>query len=59
MKERKPGESIVERTKGIFKSDLPPMTAEELRKDAEEAIAEEAERMNNSGGGSQLPRRGV
>ncbi len=33
--------SIVERTKGMFKSDLPPMTAEELRTAAETAIAED------------------
>jgi AbrB family looped-hinge helix DNA binding protein len=33
--------SIVERTKGMFKSDLPPMTAEELRIAAETAIAED------------------
>lgn len=32
--------SVVERTKGMLKSHLPPATAEELRKMAEEAIAE-------------------
>jgi bifunctional DNA-binding transcriptional regulator/antitoxin component of YhaV-PrlF toxin-antitoxin module len=39
-----PTGSVVERTKGIFKSNLPPLTAEELRAEAEEAIAEEADR---------------
>ncbi len=32
--------SVVERTKGMLKSYLPPATAEELRRMAEEAIAE-------------------
>lgn len=36
--------SVVERTRGAFKSDEPPMTAEELREAAEWAIAEEADR---------------
>lgn len=38
--------SVVERTAGILKGDEPPLSAEELRKAAEEAIAEAAiERM--------------
>jgi bifunctional DNA-binding transcriptional regulator/antitoxin component of YhaV-PrlF toxin-antitoxin module len=36
------GESVVERTAGALKQDKPPLTAEELRRVAEEAIAEEA-----------------
>jgi AbrB family looped-hinge helix DNA binding protein len=36
--------SIVERTAGIFKSDLPPMSAKELREAAEIAIAEDSMR---------------
>jgi len=40
-------ESVVSATAGVFKSDLPALTAEELRAVAEEAIAEEvAERSN-------------
>jgi hypothetical protein len=35
--------NVVERTAGMFKSDLPPMTAEELRVAAETAIAEDVE----------------
>ena len=39
--------NIIERTAGIFKTKKPPMTAEELRRAAEEAIAEDVlERMN-------------
>lgn len=37
----RPTESIVAATAGIFKSDQPLMTAEQLRVAAEEAIAEE------------------
>jgi AbrB family looped-hinge helix DNA binding protein len=36
-----PLDSWVARTAGIFKSDLPPMTAEELREAAEIAIIED------------------
>ena len=36
--------SVVERTRGIFKSNLPPLSAEELRVEAEIAIAEEADK---------------
>jgi AbrB family looped-hinge helix DNA binding protein len=39
-----PGGSVVERTKGIFKSKVPPMTPKEMREFAEAAIAEEADR---------------
>lgn len=35
-------ESIISSTAGVFKSERPAMTAEELRAAAEEAIAEEA-----------------
>jgi len=35
--------SIVDRTAGMFKSNLPPMSAEELRIAAETAIAEDVE----------------
>ena len=35
--------SVVERTAGIFKSGLPPLSAEEMRRVAEELIAEAAE----------------
>ena len=38
----KPGQSVVEWTAGVFKHEGPPRTAEELREDAEQAIAEEA-----------------
>jgi len=39
--------SVVERTAGMLKSDLPPMTAKEMREFAEQVIANEAyERMN-------------
>jgi AbrB family looped-hinge helix DNA binding protein len=38
-----PAGSIVERTRGIFRSDLPPLSARELREEAEQAIAEEAD----------------
>ena len=39
--------SVVERTAGMLKSDLPPLSAEELREAAEWAIAEDVvERMN-------------
>ena len=41
--------SIVERTAGIFKSDLPPMSAEELREAAEIAIAEDVMRRSGMG----------
>jgi AbrB family looped-hinge helix DNA binding protein len=37
------GSSVVERTKGIFKSNLPPLTAEEMRAFAEEVWADEAD----------------
>lgn len=41
--------SVIERTKGIFKSDLPPMTAEEMCDAAEEAWVEDAmERLEQS-----------
>ena len=33
--------SVVHRTAGAFKSEAPPMTAEELREAAEQAIAED------------------
>jgi hypothetical protein len=40
-------DSVVARSAGAFKSEEPPLTAEELREAAERAIAEEAvERMN-------------
>jgi AbrB family looped-hinge helix DNA binding protein len=39
----RPTESVIAATAGIFKSDQPAMTAEQLRVAAEEAIAEEAE----------------
>jgi AbrB family looped-hinge helix DNA binding protein len=35
--------SVAERTAGIFKSDLPPLSAEEMRRVAEELWAEAAE----------------
>ena len=35
--------SVVERTRGAFKSDLPPMTPKEMREFAEQSIADEAE----------------
>ena len=35
-------QSVVARTAGALKSDKPPLTAEELREVAEEAIAQEA-----------------
>lgn len=39
--------SVVEMTKGIFKSDTPPLSAEELRHAAEEAWADDVvERMS-------------
>jgi AbrB family looped-hinge helix DNA binding protein len=39
--------SVVERTAGIAKTDLPPLTPREMREFAEQAIADEAyERMN-------------
>ena len=34
--------SVAERTAGIFKTNKPPLTAEELREAAERAIADEA-----------------
>ena len=36
------GESVVARTAGALKQDTPPLSAEELREVAEEAIAKEA-----------------
>jgi AbrB family looped-hinge helix DNA binding protein len=36
--------SIVERTRGMIKSRRPPLTVEQMRAEAEIAIAEEAER---------------
>lgn len=39
--------SVVERTRGVFQSHLPPMSAEELRAAAEQAIADEV--MERSG----------
>jgi AbrB family looped-hinge helix DNA binding protein len=36
--------SVVERTRGIIKSSSPPLSAEELREEAELAIAEEADK---------------
>lgn len=42
----RPG-SVVERTRGIFKSNLPPMTPKEMREFAAKAMADDAfERMN-------------
>jgi hypothetical protein len=41
-KTKKPKQSVVERTAGIFKSDLPPLTAIEMREFAERAIADSA-----------------
>ena len=38
-----PTGSVVERTRGAFKSNLPPLSAEELREEAERAIADEAD----------------
>jgi AbrB family looped-hinge helix DNA binding protein len=35
--------SVVERTRGVFKSHLPPLTPREMREFAEQAIADEAE----------------
>jgi AbrB family looped-hinge helix DNA binding protein len=35
--------SIVERTAGVFKSNLPPLTPKEMREFAEQAIADEVE----------------
>jgi len=35
--------SVVERTRGVFKSNLPPLTPKEMREFAEQAIADEAE----------------
>ena len=43
-----PSESVVTRTAGVFKTDAPAKTAEELRVLAEEAIA--ADVMERSGG---------
>ena len=44
-------ESVVEKTAGIFKTDEPPKSAEELRVLAEEVIAQDViERMEHSGG---------
>jgi len=40
--------NIVERTAGIFKSDLPPVSAEELREAAQIAIADDV--MRRAGG---------
>ena len=41
--------SVIERTAGIFKSDEPPLTAEELRRAAEQAWADDAmERLERS-----------
>jgi antitoxin PrlF len=41
-------ESVVAKTAGVFKSDEPPKSAEELRKLAEEAIAQDV--IERSGG---------
>ena len=38
----KPTESVVARTAGMFRSDEPPLSPEELRTIAEEAFADEA-----------------
>lgn len=46
-----PRENVVTRTAGIFKTDEPAKSAEELRVIAEEAIAQDViERMERSGG---------
>jgi AbrB family looped-hinge helix DNA binding protein len=37
------GGSVVERTAGIFKSDLPPLTPREMREVAEQVWADEAD----------------
>ena len=36
-------QSVVERTAGVFKSDLPPLSAEEMRDWFEHAVADEVE----------------
>jgi AbrB family looped-hinge helix DNA binding protein len=38
----RPQRSYVERTRGILKTDQPPMSAEEMREAAEEAFVDEA-----------------
>ncbi len=40
-------ESIVERTKGILKTDMPPMSAEEMREFVEQGVADETMERNS------------
>lgn len=49
MKKRKTKESFVQRTAGIFKSNLPQLSERELKEAAEQAIVDDAmERMERS-----------
>jgi len=60
MKKRKAKESVVQRTAGIFKTNLPPLTERALKDAAEQAIADDVmERMERSTGRSSPRGRGV